>query len=405
MTIIRADYIFVMNEDFEIKRDFAVAFDKKIIAINHADLLRDKYPQALFIDAGKNSLLMPGLINPHVHLEFSANKTSLVYGDFIMWLKSVITKREDLLQECQEICIKKAVDGMLQSGTTTIGAVSSFGIDLKPCVYSKMNVVYFNEVLGSNPAMVDALYENFQARLYESISLKREGFIPAISVHSPYSTHPILAKKALNIAKDEDMTVSTHFMESRAEREWIDSGVGDFVTFFQDFAPNSKPVNSAMGYLELFEGIHTLFTHATYSTKEELEKMQDIGYITHCPVSNRLLNNGCLRIEEVDKLTLGTDGLSSNNSLNLWDEMRMALMMHTQHSPHTLAQKLLLAATLHGAKSLSQNSGEIAVGKDADIIITRLPDHVKDDEMLALLTILHVKDIEEVYIAGDSIKI
>ncbi len=405
MTIIRADYIFVMNEDFEIKRDFSVAFDKKIVAIDNVNILRDKYPEALYIDAGKNSLLMPGLINPHVHLEFSANKTSLFYGDFILWLKSVIGKREELLGECQEICIKKTLDSMLKSGTTTIGAVSSFGVDLKPSVYSKMNVVYFNEILGSNPSMVDALYENFHSRLYESVSLKRDGFTPAISVHSPYSTHPILAKKALQIAKDENMIVSTHFMESRAEREWIDGGVGDFVTFFQDFAPNSKPVNTAMGYLELFEGIFTLFTHATHATKKELDKMQDIGYITHCPVSNRLLNNGRLKIEEVEKLTLGTDGLSSNNSLNLWDEMRMALMMHNNENPNDLAKKLLLASTLHGGKSLNKNSGQIAINKDADIIITKLPHSVEEDDTLALQSILHVKNIEDVYIGGDSISL
>lgn len=400
MTIIRADYILMMNETFEIKEDFAIAFEEKIIALDRAEVLRDRYPEALYIDGGENSLLMPGLINPHVHLEFSANKTTLQYGDFIKWLKSVIVHRDDLLMECQEICIKKSLDKILKSGTTTIGAVSSFGVDLKPCVYSKVNVVYFNEVLGSNPAMVDALYENFHMRLYESVALQREGFVPAISVHSPYSTHPILAKKALEIAKKENMIVSTHFMESQAEREWLDHGSGDFKDFFEDFAPGSKPVNDATGFLKLFEGQKTLFTHATKASKEEIKKMEEIGYITHCPVSNRLLNNGRLQVKEVEKLTIGTDGLSSNSSLDLWHEMRSALMMHSDLEPKALAKKLLLAATIHGAKSLGRNSGTLSEGKDADMIMIELPDHVADIDSVALMVILHTTGVQDIYICG-----
>ena len=232
MTIIRADYVMRMNESFEIITDGAVVFDAHIQAIGKAAAIRDAYPDVEFIDAGEKSVLLPGLVNPHVHLEFSANRTSLAYGDFIRWLRSVIVHRDVLSEACKEICMKKVLDTIVQSGTTTIGAVSSFGFDMKPCVHSPLNVVYFNEVLGSNPAMVDALYANFLGRLDESKQYARKSFIPAISVHSPYSTHPMLAKKALEIAREEGMVVSTHFMESPAERAWIDSGTGDFAAFF-----------------------------------------------------------------------------------------------------------------------------------------------------------------------------
>ncbi len=402
MTIIRADYIMRMNEKFEIITDGAVAFDKRIKAVGALKAVCDAYPDAEFIDAGEASVLMPGLVNVHVHLEFSANKTTLTYGDFISWLKSVIRHREDLSGACKEICMKKVLDGMIRSGTTTIGAVSSYGFDLKPCVHSPMNVVYFNEVLGSNPAMVDALYANFLGRLDESRRYADAHFVPAVSVHSPYSTHPILAKKALQIAKEEQMVVSTHFMESPAEREWIKTGKGDFAHFFEEFAPGSKPVNTALGYLELFRGVDTLFTHATQATQQERSLMEEMGYITHCPVSNRLLHNGRLPVEEVEKLTLGTDGLSSNISLNLWDEMRAALWMHSMIEPNTLAKKLLLAATREGAAGLMRNSGELELFKDADIIVTRLPQKVAQPEQLPLQTLLHTKEAEMVYIAGKA---
>ena len=400
MTIIRADYVMRMNETFEVLQNGAVAFEERIKAVGSVDAIRDAYPDAEFIDTPPNSVLLPGLVNVHVHLEFSANKTTLAYGDFIKWLKSVIVHRDALSSSCKEICMKKVLDTMISSGTTTIGAVSSYGLDMKPCYYSPMNVVYFNEVLGSNPAMVDALYANFMQRLEDSRAYARKNFVPAISVHSPYSTHPILAKKALEIAKKEEMVVSTHFMESPAEREWLEKGTGDFAAFFEDFAPGSKPVNDPLSYLHLFEGVDTLFTHATQATQEELTLMQRFGYVTHCPVSNRLLHNGRLAVEKVEKLTMGTDGLSSNFSLNLWEEMRAALWMHTDYEPNALAKKLLTGATREGAKSLRRECGELSVFKDADIISVTLPDSVEDMAQLPLQLLLHTKEADMVYIAG-----
>lgn len=403
MTIIRADYVLRMDEKFEILPDGAVAFDTHIRAVGSANVLRDTYPDAEFIDTPPNSVLMPGLVNVHLHLEFSANKTTLRYGDFVTWLRSVIAHRETLASQCKEICMKKKLDEVVRSGTTTIGAVSSFGFDLKPCVHTPAKVVYFNELLGSNPAMVDALYANFLARLEESKRFADRRFTPAISIHSPYSTHPILAKKGLEIAKNEEMVVSTHFLESPAEREWLEKGSGPFADFFEDFAPGSKPVNTPEGFLSLFEGVPTLFTHATQATPQQLARMEEMGYVTHCPVSNRLLGNGRLAVESVEKLTLGTDGLSSNISLNLWDEMRAALWMHTDMELNTLAKKLLIAATREGSKSLGKTGGELTVFKDADMIVVRLPDRVETPEEVPLQLLLHTHKAETVFIDGEEV--
>ncbi len=399
MTIIRADYIMTMDEDFTIFQNQAVAFEDKIVAVSKAADLRDRFPDAAYLDAGENSVLIPGLINSHVHLEFSANKTTLEYGDFILWLKSVISHREELLSKCSYECMKEALFSMLKTATTTIGAISSFGADMKACIDSPLNVVYFNEILGSNPAMVDALFDDFKNRLYESQKYQKKDFIPAISIHSPYSTHPILAQKAISIAKDKNMSVSTHFMESEAEREWLDRARGDFDSFFEQFMPKSKPVNEPLSYLRLFKDTKALFTHALFATPKETDLMQSIGYITHCPVSNRLLCNKVLDIKNIEKLTLGTDGLSSNNSLSLWDEMRSALFAHSRSDLFELSKKLLLSATREGAKSLQRDSGEIKEGFDADIALLKLPSKTTK-KSLPLQLILHTKEAKGVYIAG-----
>ncbi|MFK5880841.1 MAG: metal-dependent hydrolase [Sulfurospirillum sp.] len=405
MKIIKADFILTCRGDFKIIENGAICFDKKIIDIGKAKEIKNRYKDIKIIDYGKNTVLMPGLINPHVHLEFSANRTSLKYGNFIPWLNSVIKNREDILQNGGAKCIEAELKNMLHSGTTTLGEISSFGDDFEPCINTPQKVVYFNEILGSSPDAVDILFDNFKSRLHQSEDKRSEKFIPAISVHSPYSTHPILTKNVLDIARDQDYQVSTHFMESQAERKWLDSGSGDFVKFFNSFAPNTRPLNSALEYLELFHDTFALFTHCTKATKEELEKIKELnGFITHCPVSNRLLNSGRLEIEKIDKemLNLATDGLSSNISLSLWDEMRGALMMHFKTDVDKLSKRLISMSTINAANALGLNNGVLEAGKDADILAVKLPNKLIGDD-LATQLILHTKKAEKIYINGEKI--
>ena len=405
MRVLSADYLLICNKEFKIIKNGAVCFDEKIIQIGNKEELFKKYENCQKKYLGKNSVLMPSLINTHVHLEFSANKTALRYGDFIKWLQSVIRHRDSLQNLCKEECYKNAVNEMLKSGVGAFGEISSKGDDLDICVKTPQKVLFFNEILGSQPSVADILYQDFLNRLNESEKYANDRFFPAISVHSPYSTHPILAKKVLEIAKKENKIVSTHFMESFAEREWIDKGEGDFLDFFKNFIPNSKPMSDAISYLKLFEGVKTLFTHAVFAKKEEIEIIKDIGFITHCPVSNRLLNNSLLDLKLLEEIgcdyNIGTDGLSSNISLNLWNELRAALLMHTNDDLLKTAKELLIAATQNGALALGLNSGIIEEGKDADMICLKLPDFT-DENQLALQIILHTDYVEKLIIDGEE---
>jgi len=406
LKILQADYILTCNENFEIIEDGAICFDEKIIEVGNAKDIEQKYKNTKVIRCGKNSVLMPGLINPHVHLEFSANTTSLRYGDFIPWLNSVIKNRDELLHVGGAECIEKELENILKSGTTALGEISSFGEDYDACVQTPIKVVYFCEILGSRPDAVDVLFGNFRSRLHACQEDNSKTFIPAISVHSPYSTHPILAKNVLDIARKENYLVSTHFMESKAERDWLDSGSGDFVKFFDAFAPNAKPLCTALEYLELFYDTNTLFTHCTQANKKEIQKIKELGgFITHCPTSNRLLNSGRLSIENIDKemLNLGTDGLSSNISLSLWDEMRRALMLHNLGNIDELSTQLLKMSTKNAATALGLNSGEFASGKDSDIICLTLPDTIESAQELVTQLILHTKVAQKIYINGEKI--
>ncbi len=400
MQIISPNYIYTKEK---LVKNLSVAFDKKIKMIAPLDKLTNEYPDAEVITLKKNSLLMPGLINTHVHIEFSANKTDLSYGDFINWLYSVIENRENLIDGCKQECMNNTISSMLENGITTFGAISSHGSDLEACASASQNVIFFNELIGSQANMADVLFDDFKNRLNTSKSIKRDGFFPAVAIHSPYSVHPVLIKKALEIVKHDNLKITAHFMESDAERQWLDNSSGDFKTFFQKLLKQSQNISDADEFLKHFNGIKTLLTHATKTNKKELDALHlNKHTIIHCPISNRLLGNGRLNLAEIIKKDINwvcaTDGLSSNYSLNLFEEMKIALFMHSEIPLLELAKKLIDSVTINAAKALEINTGEIANGKNADMLILDLDKEPTNE--LAIHLILHRYNISKVYING-----
>ena len=402
MLKIKANYLVTIDEDFRVIENGEVIFNDKIIQVG-----KNLNKNIKTIDLGENSVLMPGLINTHTHLEFSANNTSLHYGDFLTWLNSVLDKRETLLTQCKTDCYKKAIQEMKKSGIVAFGEISSTGLDLEFLKNCQLKVVYFNEIIGSNPSAVDILYQDFQNRLKESEKYKNNKFIPAISIHSPYSVHPILIKKVLEIAKQKNMLVSAHFMESFAEREWLDHNKGDFKLFFKTHLNQTKATTTSVQFLKQFENIKTHFIHSVWANEEELQTISKMAAtIAHCPISNRLLNTGLLDIERVKNLNIpfsvATDGLSSNYSLNLFKELRASLLMHTGLHPKYLAKDLIKAVTKTAGEILNLNNGAIEVGKSADLISFKLPNRVNIDDIY-LQIILHTNEVEKVWINGEKI--
>ena len=406
MTILIADYIYTPN-GFETSK--AIAFEETIVAIDNLETLIEQYPDAKRIRTDPYTVIYPGFINTHVHLEFSANKTSLSYGDFIPWLYSVIEERDQLMQACDNAQMKQATQEMLHSGVTTFGAISSFGLELEVCQETPQRVVLFNELIGSNAQYADMLYGDFKERLEATLQLSpKHRITPAIAIHSPYSVHPILIERAVRLAKEHQLPLSAHFLESAPEREWLEKAQGAFLTFFEKFFQTSTPVNDIDSFLHTFETYPTHFTHATEATKEELIYLKECGHsIAHCPRSNRYLGCRRLPLETLHEIALpysvATDGLSSNDSLNIFDEFRSALMLHNTLPLQPLANRLIEASTTQASKILKSNGGLLAVGRDADFALVTLPDLPKEKEAIALWTILHTKEASSVYIAGERV--
>ncbi len=403
MKILKASWLISCDTKVGIIKNAALVYSDKIIDLGDADFILNKYSNCEIKDLGENSVLMPGLINSHVHLEFSANTTSLAYGNFMTWLNSVMTNREALIEKANSAFISKKLDLMLKTGTTTIGAISSYSYDLDACVKSAINTVFFAEAIGSKMDMVDTLFSDFKARLSEIKTHSSSNFFPGVAIHSPYSVHPFLVREALNLARAENLAVSTHFMESPEEKLWLNKNEGGFLDFFRNFLQQEKAVTKPLEFLNNFKNIKKLsFTHCVEANEEELLRIKELGgVINHCVTSNRLLNNTKLNLSKLDlDYSIGTDGLSSNNSLSMFDELRNALMIHENKELNTFASALLLSATKHGADALGLNKGILKKDFDADIISLVLPDVIEDEKSLCTHVILHTKRVKNVIIGG-----
>lgn len=402
MKIINADFLYTPNGYVQ---NQAVAFTETIKDIGTLEELIERYPDAKIIQTEPNSILYPGFINTHVHLEFSANKTSLAYGDFKPWLDSVIDHRDDLMEACDNEIMMQECKNMLRSGITTFGAISSFGNELEVCEKTPQRVVFFNELIGSNAMYADMLYGDFQERVRASQSCDKSSRItPAVAIHSPYAVHPILLQKAVNVAKKNNMPISAHFLESQAEREWLESSSGTLRAFFLKYFNTSNTVTNIKEFMHAFDTYPTHFTHCVLATEDELNYLAQKGHsVAHCPRSNRYLGCGRLAIEDLPlPFTVATDGLSSNDSLNIFDELKAAIMLHNDIPIQELSEKLLRAVTGDAAEILDLNCGKIEVDKLADFAVITLPEAPKRTEELALWSILHTKEASEVYIEGEK---
>lgn len=422
MQIFGAELVFICNEDFSILHNGGIAFEEgkdKIIKVGDYKELCSLYPNAK-MHFYPHSVLLPALINAHIHFEFGAHLAQFCYGDFGAWLDSLMRNRDEvftLMQNLQTL-FQEGIQEQLESGVGSVGAVSSYGSDMHALAKSPLRVVYFNEAIGSNPSAIDFLYNNILERLEEAKLLASCTFTPALALHSPYSLHPIMAQKLVALAAQEHLPLSTHFLESTYEREWLTQNSGYFKDFFHKFmkVENPKSFYTPQSFLDMLTPLQNnalSLTHCLQITQEEVEKIKSLqASIITCPRSNRLLNNAFfsrkLLVDSHIPLAIGTDGKSSNHNVNLLDELRTALYGYEKEEIMELAKSLLLSATLYGAKALGLNNGSLCEGKNVDFALFSFTQPLYDSkhahpDQSPLQFILHATKPTKLFISAKAV--
>lgn len=408
MKLLGASFVITCNDNVGILRNGGVLIDNGIIlAVGNFNELKQKCEQCDFIFY-KNHILLPALINSHIHFEFSKNTSSFMYGSFGTWLDSVMKNRGAILKDNLK-SIQQAILEQKKSGVGTVCAISSYDLDLDSLLNSNLRVIFCHEVLGMNANEFENQVLDISNRLEYSMPLKTDLFQSALALHAPYSVHTKLAQYIIDLATKYKLLISTHFLESRHELEWLQSKSGYFAEFYSKHL-NLKDVESFSQeeFLDLLSDVNVIFTHCIYADSNIREKILKLGSIVSCPRSNLLLSG-----KMGDNNIISTDGKSSNNDVNLLQEMRYALFAtlsarETQDIKQdntkdieSLSKQILYAVTCNPANALGLNNGILQEGKNADIAVFDVEcEHL---EQVITSFVLHAKNAVSLLVNGIDI--
>ena len=325
----------------------------------------------LICDHGDGAIL-PGLVNCHVHLEFSALAGKVPpQARWEDWLEATLTAQGGLASEAIAAGIEGAIEALWQNGAVLVGEVTNTGASWPFLTAGPLAYHLFYECLGFDLMGTFDLPEKFP--WFGRPEVAGAAMVSA-AAHAPYSVSAALfrAVAAWNTARSGLQTV--HLAESQAEIDFLARGNGFFEGLLKrrgrwvpDFQP---PGAGAAAYLEGlgFLGPRTLAVHGTQLSAADCDCLAGTKtWLVLCPRGNRYTGAGIPPVPELLQagvnLCLGTDSLAGNWDLNLFGEM-LWLYKNFPVCPGALWLRL---GTENGARALgrAREFGSLTPGKQA----------------------------------------
>jgi len=337
----------------------------KILAIGEApaDFIAEQT-----IDA-KDMLAIPGFVNAHTHASMTLLRSYADDMELMTWLNDHIwpVEAKMISNDIYWGAALAAVE-MIQSGTTTFADMYGPFMERVADVVTEsgMRGVLSRGIIGVAPDGEKKLEENIS--LYEDYNGAANGRIKVMfGPHAPYTCPPDFLKKVAAAAQRLGAEVHIHMNETKAEIEQITKQYG------------KRPFE----YVEdtgLFES-PTLAAHCVHLSDDEIAiiKKHHIR-VVHNPGSNMKLASGIAPVPRLLKegvtVALGTDGTSSNNNLDMLQEVQLAALLHKVNEYDPLAVpafEALKMGTEYGAKAVGLDGiGRLEAGAKADIVLVSM---------------------------------
>ena len=358
-----------MNKRLVIKDGAIAVKDRQITFVG-------KYSRADKIHAekrisAKGKAALPGLVNCHTHVSMTLFRGIAEDQPLNTWLKNVIwpleakLKTEDIHVGGLLGCLE-----MIKSGTTCFADM----------YFHEEVIARAVEKSGLRGVLAEGIIEAGdkamgEKMLNDSVNLARsfhgyanDRVTTLLGPHSAYSCTPELLIKVREKASELNVGVHIHLAESKKM----------FKEFEQQYGSSEVECLDKIGFLKG----HVLAAHCINLTEEDMHVLFRGGInVAYVPVANMKLGLGAAKIKNLVDLGvnvgLGTDGSASNNSLDMFETMKIAALLQklTYLDPKVLpAYEVLKMATINGAKALrlEKNIGSLEVGKKADIILIDL---------------------------------
>ena len=333
------------------------------------------------------AVLMPGLVNAHSHLEYTALRGFLEDVPFFPWIRALTAAKAALTADDWLWSARLGAIESIAAGTTTLGDNTDAGVTMRVLAESGLRGVVYQELFGiDDREPVGPILDSLRAKVAVHRRLASDRVLVGVSPHALYTIRPALFTAINAYAAEEGLPTSIHIAESPSESALTERGEGPFAEMYARRgitweAPKTTPTRyvAELGAL----GPTTLAVHCVHQTQADILLLAASGAaVIHCPKSNAKLGAGVaplaawLRTPGLH-LGLGTDSAVSNNALDLFEEMRFALLLQRavrQGVEVVTARDVVRMATLGGAEALglAHQTGSLTPGKRADMIAVRL---------------------------------
>lgn len=353
-------YLITQNADRDIHEDVdLLVVDDEIAAIGRN------------IPAGGHQVLdcsqkvvMPGLVNAHTHVAMTLLRGISDNRLLQDWLEQdIFPAEEKITEEDAYIGAMLGTLEMIKTGTTTFNDMY-FHMD---GVAQAVQEVGIRALLSHGIVDKDGGREDIDEALkflarYQDHDLIEPGMAP----HAVYTASEQALLEAKDYSRIFDVPYHIHVSETEKENQDCIEETGD------------TPVS----YLESIGLVDSdlIAAHGVWLDEKDKKIIaENGGSIVHNPAANLKLGSGIADIADLLEsginVALGTDGVASNNNLNMFEEAKLAALIHKKDDPRDIdEQEVMDMMTINGARALGLEDeiGSLEIGKKADLIATDL---------------------------------
>jgi cytosine/adenosine deaminase-related metal-dependent hydrolase len=337
------------------------------------------------------SCIIPGLVNAHTHLAYTALRNLFDDLSFFPWIRKLTeAKYEKLTEEDIAISTRLGIAECIRGGITTVADLCDFEVALMELSKSPLRGIFYWEVFGVEKQQAEESWKKIQEYFPKLVSTYRGPRLQiGISPHACFTVRPELYQQIGKWAVENDVPVSFHAAESREEEEFIGQRSGPIQDFLQKRAADWKILGkTSITHLRetgIFE-TKPLLAHLVQANDSDLDviKSYDIS-VVHCPKSNAKFAHGIAPVTSMldrgIRVCIGTDSAASNNRLDMFEEARFAFLQQRSRlgKPVLTEQQILEMMTIRGAESLKMEKliGSVETGKQADLTVLNMPAYYK----------------------------
>lgn len=340
--------------------------------------LLERYSDVRIIDR-PGCTILPGLVNPHVHLELSSLAPKRCPSSFVDWLWDLITVMpgdEESTQRFVARSISIGVEQCVRFGVTSVGDITAHCSLTRPLLAgAPIRVVSFGEVRAM--AQRRPLLEDRMAKAVDATHVSDRLRI-GVSPHAPYSVEEHGYRRCVEESSAREIPLATHLAETHDEATFLVNHDGPFRQLWDRLGAWDQEVPTFRGgpirfakSIGLLDN-SALLAHVNYCDEAEMDLLSHgNASVIYCPRTHAYFGHPPHRWREMlsggINVAVGTDSCASSPDLNLVDDLRVLRTL----APDLPAGRLWEMITVRSARAIrmEQKVGSLAAGKAADFVL------------------------------------